>query len=141
MTFTWDATDLSTDLAKVRATIGDTNSNDQLLSDEHITAWLTFYDDDVLLASRRCVRDIIAKLARDFDRSAAGFSGSRSQKINHYKLLLEELEGETGGLAEMFVGGLSKDTEESFDEDEDYKGPKLRLGMDDYPGSGVDGES
>ena len=135
MTFTWDPTDLSTELAKVRATIGDTNGDDELLTDEHINAWLAYYASDVMKASVRCVRDIIAKLSRDFDRSAVGFSGSRSQKINHYKMLLDELQAETGMLAEMFVGGLSKDTEQSFDTDEDYKGPSIRIGMDDYPGT------
>jgi len=140
MTFTWSATDLSTNLAKVRATIGDTNSDNQLLSDEHINAWLTYYSDDVIKAATRCVRDIIAQLARDFDRSATGFSGSRSQKINHYKMLLEELQRDSGLLAEMFVGGLSKDTEESFNDDEDYKGPSIAIGMDDYPGSNVSEE-
>lgn len=50
MTFTYDSTDLSTDLAKVRLAIGDTDSSDGILpdgsnlSDEEINAYLGLYD-------------------------------------------------------------------------------------------------
>lgn len=135
MTWTWNESNLSTNLAKVRATIGDTNTDDRLLSDEHINEWLDKYSDDVILASARCVRDIIAKLSRQFDRTAVAFSGSRSQMVNHYRDLYADLVAERAGIAEMFVGGLSVDAEASMDSDGDYKGARIRIGMDDIAGN------
>jgi hypothetical protein len=90
MTWTFDATDVSTDLAKVRQAIGDVETNAQLLSDEQINGQLTLYPS-ILDASIACVDLILAKLARDVDRSAVGFSGQRSQVLQHYRDLRVEL--------------------------------------------------
>lgn len=136
MTWTY-STALTLDRDKVRIRVGDTNTNDQLLSDEEIAALLTAFSSDITLTVIGCIRIIIAKLARDYDRSNLGMSAQRSQKVQHYKDLLAEYMGSgpegLGTKAEMFVGGLSKADEESFDDDSDYKGPDLRRGMDDKP--------
>lgn len=128
MTFTWDATDLSTALSQVRSSIGDTDTNRPLLTDEQITWRLDQYDDDVSAASIRCVQDILGMLARDIDRSNVGMSASRSQQITHYKDLLVELKEENASLAEMFVGGISDDAEDTINSDEDYRQIPITVG-------------
>lgn len=137
MTWTYNI-DLSTDKDKVRVRIGDTNTNAQLLSDEEINALFSAFSSDLTLTVVGSIRAIIGKLARDYDRSNLGMSAQRSQQIQHYKDLLAEYMGSgvegMGARAEMFVGGLSRATEESFDTDTDYKGPDMRRGLDDNPG-------
>lgn len=132
----WTYTDtLATNRDKVRFRIGDTNTDKQLLTDNEIAAQLTVFSNDIPLTVVSCIKGIIAKLARDYDRSNVGMSAQRSQQIQHYRDLLAEYQGSgvegVAGNAEGFVGGLSQDTEEDFDDDEDYKGPHLRRGMDD----------
>ena len=121
MTWTYSSTSLSTDLAKVRLKIGDTNTNNQLLSDEEIQVSLDEYSD-TKLASIGCIRAILAKLARDIDRSNLGMSAQRSQQIQHYKDLLAELSSESGLYAEPFFGGGSLDEKDSLESDSDYTG-------------------
>lgn len=134
MTWTFDATDLSTNLAKVRQTIGDTVTARQLLTDEQIDFRLDQYDDDIDKASIRCIMDILALLTQsNFDRSNVGMSASRSQLITNYQEVLKQLRSESSSLAQAFVGGLSSSTESGFDDSDDYKGPDFRLGMDDKP--------
>lgn len=133
MTFTYSSSSIATDLAKVRLTIGDTDSNSPLLTDEEINYFLG-EKDDIVLAACDCVRAIIAKLARDVDRSNLGMSASRSQKQQHYQDLLGRLEAQAmsaGG--ELFVGGTSLAEKESLEEDDDFEGSAFSRDRDDNP--------
>lgn len=126
MTWTYDAT-VRTDLNIVREKIGDTNSAAELLQNETISEKLTLFSDDTVLAAMACVRLILAKIARNHDRSAIGFSGSRSQATKHYQDLLGTLEDEsnsgaggTGG-PETSIGGTSVEDKEDLESDTDYR--------------------
>ena len=128
----WSFSDsLTTDRDKVRLKIGDTDTDDQLLSNETIDALLAIRDD-VTLCAIDCVRAILAKLARDIDRSAVGMSGQRSQKITHYEGVLRNLVKESGGEVRMKVGGISKDEASTLRDNSDYIKPSFSVGMDDY---------
>jgi hypothetical protein len=124
MTWTYDSTDLSTDLAKVRLHVGDTNTNDQLLTDEEINYALSL-ETAILLASARCCDFIVSKLARDIDRSNIGMNAQRSQKIQHYMDLAVRLRQEystsSDGLGEVFVGGVSDANNQTLADDSDYR--------------------
>jgi hypothetical protein len=129
MTFTWDISSLSTSaLQRVRLTIGDTIEADALLTDEEIEYRLSEYDDNVLVTSIKCVRDILAKLTRKTDRSNVGMSNTRSQLTVHYRDLLKDLMEEAGGLCEVDVGGLSDDEEETINSDDDYRQIEITMG-------------
>ena len=121
MSWSFDAS-LSTDLDKVRLYTGDTNTNSQLLANETIQSFLTA-GDSVINASIKCCRFIIAKLARDYDRSNVGMSASRSQQIQHYRDLIVELTTMSGSTAACSFGGLSYDDAEDIENDTDYKAP------------------
>jgi len=128
---TWTFSDsLSTDRDKVRLKIGDTDTQDQLLSDETIDALLAVRDDVVLCSIDAC-RAILAKLAREIDRSAAGMSGSRSQKTNHYKDILANLTKESGGETRVKVGGISKGDNDTIRDDSDFEPLAFSIGMND----------
>ena len=134
MTFSY-STSLATDKDKVRFRIGDTDSNRELQSDEEINAVLAA-KPSVLPASMECVEAILAKIARDIDRNAAGISSSRSQAFTHYKDLLVKLSREMLTESEMFVGGLSKAAKRSFEADSDFVRPSFDIGKFDNPLAG-----
>jgi hypothetical protein len=118
MTWTFDATSVSTDLAKVRLLIGDTNSASQLLTDEIINVYLSA-KDSVRLAAIDCVQTILAKIAVDVDSNAMGMSGSRSQKTSQYRDLLRDLQAMSNTEAEVYAGGTSiADADADADDDD-----------------------
>jgi hypothetical protein len=51
MAWTYDGTDIETDLNYVRLRVGDTDTNDQQLTDEEITSLLAMTDNKILAAS------------------------------------------------------------------------------------------
>lgn len=118
---------LTSDLDKVRLRIGDTDSEEVLLSNETITALLTIRND-VILASIDCVEAILGKFAREIDRQALGLGGPRSQKTSHYTALLKELRAEAArGSTGVFFGGGSIAEKESIREDSDKPLAPFRL--------------
>lgn len=129
MTWSYSAA-LSTDRDKTRLKIGDTNTNDQLLTNEAIDLALSD-TDDVVLAAITCVKWILAKLARDIDRSTQGPTSSRSQKTTHYRELLADLEAEAYGSSGCEVGGVSTSAKDSIESDSDFIRPTFAMGMDD----------
>jgi hypothetical protein len=76
----WSYSDsLTTNKDKVRLKIGDTDTNDQLLSNETIEALLTEHNNDLDLTAISCVRAIIAQFNRTIDRNAAGMTANYSK--------------------------------------------------------------
>ena len=79
MTFTYDSTDISTDLAKVRTAIGDVYENQAYLTDEEINAVLAVFTSPDA-AAMHCLDQVIARVLREpASRSAAGLSAQRRQ--------------------------------------------------------------
>jgi len=128
---------LTTDRDKVRLKIGDTDTNDQILSNETIDALLTEHSDDVMLTTISSVRAIIGKYARQMNRGAVGMSADMSIFVTHYQDLLSDLikqnRGNSGARYKSAFNISRKDTIES---NSDYITPFANVGMDDYPGSG-----
>lgn len=123
MTWTYDSTDLSTDLAQVRLRIGDTNTDDQLLTDEEINHYLGL-KADVDLAAADCIEfGIIPKLSRDVDRSNLGMSATRSQKVQHYMDLVDRLRRGSWTGAEITSTGQSKAAQDANEADTDLIQP------------------
>lgn len=125
MTWTYDSTDISTDLAKVRLLIGDTNTNEQLLADEEINFYIG-RKADVTLSAADCCDAIVAKLSRDTDRNNLGMGAQRSQKIQHYQDLADRYRNEGRMEAGAFAGGTSKSDEDSWEADTDTKQPRFQ---------------
>lgn len=106
MTWSYDDS-LPTDRDKVRFRIGDTDSEEELLSNETLDALLAIRND-VVLASIDAVQAILAKFAREIDRQALGLGGPRSQKTTHYENLLKVLRAEADkGSTGVFYGGAT----------------------------------
>ena len=122
---------LLTDKDKLRLRVGDTDSGDPLLSDETLSALLTAKNNDLALTAIDAVRAIIAKLGREFDRSAVGVGGSRSQKVQHFHDLLAQLTKEARLSTGITLGGLSYDRKEAIENDSDFIQPSFKMGGDD----------
>lgn len=127
MTWTFDDSDISTDLAKIRVDIGDTNTNDQGLSDEIIESFLSRYA--LAGATLRSAQALYAKWVRDVDRSNLGMSVSRSQKLQHLLDVIKDLKARTSQRAIPFVGGASESAKESLAEDSDLVDASIKRGQ------------
>lgn len=134
----WSYSDsLSTNKDKVRLRIGDTDTNDQLLSNETIDALLSEHGDDIVLSSISSIRAIIAKFSRTVDRNAAGMSANRSIIVENYRQLLKELlAANRGNSGARYKGSFSKSRQETIEDDTDFILPFARSGQFDYPGTG-----
>lgn len=131
MTFSYSVSE-ATERDQVRGIIGDTADAGHFLEDETITAILAANGDAVGPSAVECCRRILAKIAKEVDRSHPdGISVSRTQKSQQYRDLLRELEGlyGKGGSIEMFVGGSSKTENEAFETNTDFVQPAFRRGM------------
>lgn len=131
MTWSFDPS-LSTTRDEVRAKIGDTDINQQILQNEHVSAVLAIVNDDVLLASVELVDHILALVAKENDRSAVGMVSDRSQRFNHYQALRgtlrEQLSTVAGGVC---VGGVSKAQREAILSNPDLVPAAFDVGQDD----------
>lgn len=131
MTFTFDA-DLATNTDLVRARIGDTLSTDYIVEDETIEAYLDVYNDNVLRTAIQCCRFVLGRLARDVDDNMGGSSRSRSQKTQHYRDVLKDLEAEFGLQAQPEVGGISIAENEAAEANTDANLIPFGFGRDSY---------
>ena len=93
MTFTYNSTSITTDLAKVRLTIGDTNSADALLTDEEINALIALEGSGagVLRWAARCCEQIANQYARDFNWKGDGTEVNKGDRAKHYAALAVSL--------------------------------------------------
>lgn len=112
----------------IRFLIGDTDTTDQLLSDEEI-AWVNseasgtstgttaLYD-----AAYRCCLTIASKLAREADKQIGDLSVSMSQRAKAYReqaASLKELSGREGGVPIPYAGGITISDKEIDEENSD----------------------
>lgn len=83
---------------RMRFELGDTTVEGQALScplcDEEYAAILQLYPE-WNHAKRACLRAIVAKLAYEVDTDVTGLSYSLSQRFDHWKTMLKELERQT----------------------------------------------
>lgn len=122
----------------VRFAIGDTDAQDPLLWDEEIDFAIAEHGT-VLGASQACVRAIVAKLAKEMDRTVGALSASFSQRHEHYKELLVTISSQVSeSLGAPYAGGISTTDKQAQRSDQDHD--ELRYvtkGMMDNPDAGV----
>jgi hypothetical protein len=112
----------------IRFLIGDTDTSDQLLSDEEI-AWVNseasgtstgttaLYD-----AAYRCCLTVASKLAREADKQIGDLSVSMSQRAKAYReqaASLKALSGREGGVPIPYAGGITISDKDIDEENSD----------------------
>ena len=140
MTWTYSGNPASSDRDKVRFLVFDTDTNEQLLSDEEI-AWLLTEQTNVYLAAANAAEAIAAKFAKDITRSAVGLSATVGNRAAFYLDLADKLRdqvGTTNQRGEIFVGGLTISGKAALDSDSDAVQPAFKIGQFDWNGVGND---
>lgn len=135
MTWTYDGAP-GTDTADkrrdaVRLAIGDTDTNDQQVTDEEIAYALSEAGNNVYSAATQMCMALSAKFARLVDSSFGPVRNSYSQKSASYRALAATLESQRiarGGLGTPVAGGISIDAMDNADDDTDRPSPKFQMG-------------
>jgi len=131
MTWTWDATAIETsDLQGVRSRIGDTNTNDQQMSDEEINALVTA-KGSVVAAAIECCKRILAKEKGEIDRNVAGTNAPRSQKHQHLRDVMKDLRHELLSGVTPKLTGHSTAEKDALAAESDYPQANVRRGQFD----------
>lgn len=128
---------------RVRRAVGDTDKDDQLISDEEIEAVLV--DQPVVNYAAAAVADLIsAKFARRADKTIGKTSISASQVAKAYERIADRLRaggagtvpgGDGSGVptAVMFVGGTTKSGNRLLADNPDTEQQSFARGQDDNP--------
>ena len=128
---TWSYNISSTDdKDKVRFYCGDTDTNDQLVSDEEIDFVLDV--EPTLKEAAATVCDhLAAKYAREVDKDAGELSLDASKKSAAYAALAATLRADGARTSMPYAGGISKSRVESVNDDTDRVTPAFFIGMHD----------
>ena len=134
MAFTWSysGNPASSDKDAVRFIIGDTDSNDQLVSDEEI-AYAVSVRGSVFLGAAMVAKSIASRYARNVDKAVGDLKISLSQKFKAYNALAEELEEKAvngvDATVDFFTGGISIQDKLDRQADSDRPDPYFRRGQ------------
>ena len=119
MAFSYSGNPADSDKDAVRFLIGDTDSNDPLVTDEEI-AWQLGQRGKVYLAASSCCVAIAAKFSRKADRSVGNLQASFSQQAEAYRQMARDLEAQAADTAVLQpYSGVSGD-------------PAFKRGMDTF---------
>ena len=134
----WNYTDApSTDTADgrrdaVRLLVGDTDTNDQQLTDAEILFYLAEAADRTYFAASSAAKGIGAKLSRFVSNSMEGVSVTLSDRIAHYeglsRALMTEAKRQGVGLGLPSAGGVSIAAAVVADSNADRPDPAFRTG-------------
>jgi len=128
-TYSGDPSDSTRDA--VRFLIGDTDTTDQLITDEEVD-YLVELHGTLSRASSEAARSIAAKFARLMNRSIGGLSADFSQKYRHYMELAESLiTAEEAFPVSPFISGYRRDAKEARELDTDRESTFGRKGIHD----------
>jgi hypothetical protein len=129
----WSYSDtLLTDRDKVRFYLQDTDTNDQLLTDEEI-AFLLTEAGSVRAAAIVAAETVAAKFARYADTSVGDLQLSYSQRYEQFLSLAERLRRQVSLSAVPLAGGISVSRKQTVDEDTDRVAPAFSVGMLSHP--------
>lgn len=81
---------------RVRLKVGDTDTNDRLLSDGEIDVYVAAWPTNIELAAADAAEAIAAKFSRGFNFSTDGQVFNRRERVAHYMALSRELRSRGG---------------------------------------------
>lgn len=135
MTWTYGGDPAANDRDKVRFLIGDTDTNDQQVSDEEI-AYLLTSEGSVPGAAVAAVQALIAKFSRLVDKSVGDLSISYSQRVGQYEKLLRQLvQRRALRTGTPYAGGISESDKDTVEADTDRVRPEFYKGQFSHPGA------
>lgn len=137
MTWTYNPSQ-TTDKDIVRFKIQDTDTNDQLLSDEEIAAVLTQTGsvNAAAIASAEAIARKFARLAtsKSFSTGQRTMTVSYADRVTAYQSLAADLRKQTARAVSPYLGGQSITEKDTINDDTDRTTPKFRRDWDKEPG-------
>lgn len=134
MTWTYGGNPSTSDRDEVRYLVGDTDSTDELTSDEEI-AYAIAEAGNNKLAAAMVAEAIAAKFARDVDVKNGPAQEWASQRYKHYHTKAAELRRRSNASVKPRFGGQSLSTKDTLNSSSDVPQPYFRRGMSDMAGS------
>lgn len=135
MTWTYNS-DVSTDRDKIRLLIGDTDTTDQLLSDEEID-FVSTQQPNNYYAAAQCCETIAGKFARDVSTTLEGMSIAKRQRFENYLNMANNLRvmAMRTKPSKPFAASIDKDLKDaySYKENSNLVQPNFELEMHDNP--------
>lgn len=143
MTWTFGGDPAANDRDQVRFLVGDTDTTDQLATDEAI-AWAIAQRPSVYSAAATIARGIAALFSRRASTQVGNVQVTMSQMSKQYLVLAQTLEAqaniEDGALGTPVVMGVSRDEMYDVRDDEDRVRPSMTRDMHRDRGIGQDYE-
>ena len=136
--FSYNDSDLSTDLNKVRRLIGDVNSTAGLFSDEEIEFFIS-EEANIYGAAAVACESLSAKFASGVSKTVGKLKINLQQKFDHYEKLSEtfKTKSKTKGGIQLFAGGISQAQKDSEESNTDRVAPSFARDFMDFPGTGL----
>ena len=118
----------------VRFEVGDTDTTDQLVTDEEIAGAVSVWGNKWRAASN-VAKAIAGKFARRVDTTMGKLKISYSQRVKHYMDLAKTLEAEAKkhGAAAPWAGAISQDLKKAEEDDSDRVQPAFVVDQFDFP--------
>jgi hypothetical protein len=124
----------------VRFLVGDTDHADQQMSNEEI-AWLVSEAGNATAAAILACDNLVAKYARQTDKTAGELSVKSSQRQAHYAGLAKRLRQRVATRnAVPFAGGISRTSKDGYEDNEDRVDPAFRRNLHRNPSTLRDDE-
>jgi len=134
MTWTYDGDPSANDRDWVRFEIQDTDSTDQLLTDEEIAGLITDRGSKEA-AAVAAAEALAARFARQVDKAVGDLRLSLSQRSKAYYKLAADLRRKLAlRTGKPLAGGLSKSRKETVESDPDRVVPSARKDQFRFPG-------
>ena len=134
MTWTYDGDPTANDRDEVRFLCGDTDTTDQLVTDEEIAYAIADAGNNKLAAALVC-EAIAASFARDVDVVNGPAQERASQRFAHFTAKAKTLRRRGGSLVKPRFGGQSIADKRTLAADSDVPQPYFRRGMSDADGT------
>lgn len=129
MTWTYGGDPTNSNRDAVRFLVGDTDTNDQLITDEEISYLLSSWGG-VFQAASKAARAIAAKFSRQVDKSVGDLKQSLSRRSENYLRLANSLEAQAAaGATRVYAGAITISDKEAVEEDEDRVQPRFKRGQ------------
>lgn len=121
---------------KIRFLIGDTDTNNQMISDEEIAAGITLWGSNNYHVAYNLCEGLAAKYSFQVDTSASGLSVAASQRAQAFHARAQWIKQQaltSGDIAPtIYVGGVVEDDNETLDDDSTLVQPQFKVGIHDY---------
>lgn len=139
MTWSYDPS-LSTDKDRVRFLSGDTDTSDQMVSNEEITGVLSMYTDNIFRGAAAVCRHLASKFSRQADQEIDDMRKALSQRAKAFADRASELDAQASSgvtassMPTWYAGGISVADKELQNEDTDRVRPLFSRDDMEFPG-------